>query len=97
MNQDKLIRKIHAWTEAYKKALKNADYVFKLEEFCFYPEKTIQELFKALDIDKDPKEFTSIIKVPMTIGRRNSELQPDTRQMLFNIGREIMNKFGYVY
>lgn len=94
-NQDKLIRKIHAWTEAYKIALKDADYVFKLEEFCFYPEKTIKELFKALEIDKDPKEFTSLIKLPMTIGRRANELQPDTRQILFNIGREVLNRFKY--
>ena len=95
-SQDKLIRKIHAWTESYKIALKDADHVIKLEDLCFYSEKTIQKLFDFLKIDKDPKEFTSIIKVPMTIGRRK-ELAKDTQIDLFNIGREVLNKFNYVF
>lgn len=93
--KDKLLQKISAWTESYKKALKDTDHVVKLEEICFNSDKTIQELFDFLNIKKDPKEFISLIRMPMSIGRRH-ELQEDTKMILFNIGKEVLNKFNYV-
>ena len=91
-----LERKMSAWTESYKIALKNADHVVKLEEMCVDPAKEIGRLFKFLNIKKDPQDFVSIVEIPMSIGRRD-ELTVKIRKKLFKIGEEIMNKFGYSF
>lgn len=57
------------YSKVHFEALKHTDYIFKLEDFCDYPEESIRKFLEFLGVDDDPLNYVDIIKTPPTIGR----------------------------
>ncbi len=97
------------WTVLHEKVLKEADYVIRLEDLCYLPEKTLKKFSKFLGVDVTAGK--ELIKFPATIGRRkrkhnyeswypeeSKELNyyPYMERYLNKIGYKVLKKLDYL-
>ena len=61
--------KLKYYRDVHFKAIKGADYLIKLEDFCYDSYETIKKFLTFLELSDDPNHYMDLVKTPPTIGR----------------------------